>query len=56
MHMPNHNKEVVLEDIPKLWDFLIKEISMYILEVAFEAKLSCDVTENTVVIKLEQQS
>jgi hypothetical protein len=29
---------------------------MYLLEVAFEAKSSYDITENIVVIKLEQQS
>ena len=35
---------------------LIKEISRYLLEVAFEAKSSCDVTDNAVIITLEQQS
>ena len=32
---------------------LIKEISMYLLEIPFEAKSSCDVTENAIIIKLE---
>ena len=37
------------------YSYLIKEISRYLLEVAFEAESSCNVTENTVIIKLEQQ-
>ena len=36
------------------YSHLIKEISRYLLEIAFEAKSSCGVTENTVIIKLEQ--
>ena len=33
---------------------LIKEVFRYLLEVVFEAKSSCNFTENTVFIKLEQ--
>jgi hypothetical protein len=36
------------------YSYLIREISKYLLEVAFEAKSSCDVTENAVIIKVEQ--
>lgn len=35
------------------YSYLFKEISRYLLEVAFELKSSCNITENTVVIKLE---
>jgi hypothetical protein len=35
------------------YSHLIKEISRYLLEVAFETKSSCEITENTVIIKLE---
>jgi hypothetical protein len=36
------------------YSYLIREISRYLLEVAFEKKSSCDVTENAVIIKVEQ--
>ena len=49
-------KVIIEHDMGLKYSYLIKEISRYLLEVAFEAKSSCDVTENTVIIKLEQQS
>lgn len=36
------------------YSYLIKEISRYLLEVALQTKSSCDVTDNAVVIKIEQ--
>ena len=33
---------------------LIEEISTYLLELAFEAKSSCDISENAIIIKFEQ--
>jgi hypothetical protein len=47
-------KIIIEHDMGLKYSYLIKEISRYLLEVAFEAKSSCDVTENTVIIKLEQ--
>jgi hypothetical protein len=32
----------------------IKEISRYLLEVAFETKSSCYITDNAVIIEIEQ--
>jgi hypothetical protein len=49
-------KVIIEHDMGIKYSYLIKEISRYLLEVAFEAKSSCDVTENTVIIALEQQS
>jgi len=49
-------KVIIEHDMGIKYSYLIKEISRYLLEVAFEAKSSCDVTENTVIITLEQQS
>jgi hypothetical protein len=49
-------KIIIEHDMGLKYSYLIKEISRYLLEVAFESKSSCNVTENTVVIKLEQQS
>jgi hypothetical protein len=48
-------KIIIEHDMGLKYSYLIREISRYLLEVAFEAKSSCDVTENTVIIKLEQQ-
>lgn len=36
------------------YSYLIKEISRYLLEVAFATKSSCEVTENAVIIKIWQ--
>ena len=50
------NFKIIIEhDMGLKYSYLIQEISRYLLEVAFEAKSSCDVTENTVIINLEQQ-
>ena len=35
------------------FSYLIKEITRYLLEVAFEAQFTCDITDNTVVIKID---
>jgi hypothetical protein len=47
-------KIIIDHEMGLKYSYLIKEISRYLLEVAFEAKSSCDVTENTVVIKFKQ--
>jgi hypothetical protein len=47
-------KIIIEHDMGVKYSYLIKEISRYLLEVAFRAKSSCDVTENAVIIKLEQ--
>jgi hypothetical protein len=36
------------------YSYLIREIPRYLLEVAFETRTSCNITDNTVVIELEQ--
>ena len=47
--------EIIIEhDMGQKYSYLIKEISRYLLEVAFEVKSSCDVTENAVIIKIEK--
>ena len=45
---------IIDHDMGQKYSYLIKEISRYLLEAAFETKSSCDVTENTVVIKIGQ--
>ena len=47
-------KVIIEHDMGIKYSYLIKEISRYLLELAFKAKSSCEVTENTVVIKLKQ--
>ena len=47
-------KIIIDHDMGKKYSYLIKEISRYLLEIAFDTKSSCDVTENTVVIKIWQ--
>jgi hypothetical protein len=47
-------KIIIEHDMGIKYSYLIKEISRYLLEVAFEKKSSCDVTENAVIIKVEQ--
>jgi hypothetical protein len=47
--------KIIIElDMGQKYSYLIREISRYLLEVAFEKKSSCDVTENAVIIKIEQ--
>ena len=48
------DKVIIEHDMGIKYSYLIKEISRYLLELAFKAKSSCEVTENTVVIKLKQ--
>jgi hypothetical protein len=47
-------KIIIEHDMGQKYSYLIREISRYLLEVAFEIKSSCDVTENAVIIKFEQ--
>jgi hypothetical protein len=47
-------KIIIEHDMGIKYSYLIKEISRYLLEIAFEAKSFCDITENTVIIKVEQ--
>jgi hypothetical protein len=49
-------KVIIEHDMGIKYSYLIKEISRYLLEIAFEAKSSCDITENAVIINLEQVS
>jgi hypothetical protein len=49
-------KIIIEHDMGAKYSYIIKEISRYLLEVAFGSKSSCEVTENTVIIKLEQRS
>jgi hypothetical protein len=49
-------KIIIEHDMGHKYSFLIKEISKNLLEIAFQTKSSCEVTENAVIIKLEQQS
>lgn len=48
-------KIIIEHDMGIKYSYLIKEISRYLLEVAFESKSSsCNITENAVIIKVEQ--
>ena len=50
----NKCKIIIEHDMGYKYSYLIKEISRYLLEVAFETRTSCNITDNTVVIELEQ--
>ena len=50
----NKCKIIIEHDMGYKYSYLIKEISRNLLEVAFETRTSCDITDNTVVIELEQ--
>lgn len=50
----NKCKIIIEHDMGLKYSYLIKEISRCILEVAFETQTSCNITDNTVVIELEQ--
>jgi hypothetical protein len=50
----NKCKIIIEHDMGLKYSHLIKEISRYILEVAFETQTACNVTDNGVVIELEQ--
>ena len=47
-------KIIIEHDMGRKYSYLIKEISRYLLDVAFKAKSSCDVTENAVIIRIGQ--
>jgi hypothetical protein len=46
-------KIIIEHDMGRKYSYLIKEISRYLLEVAFETKSSCEVTEKAVIIKVK---
>jgi len=45
---------IIEHDMGHNYSFLIKEISRNLLEVAFQTKSSCEVTENAVILKIWQ--
>jgi hypothetical protein len=45
-------KIIIEHDMGRKYSYLIKEISRYLLEIAFETRSSCDVTENAVIVKI----
>jgi hypothetical protein len=45
-------KIIIEHDMGRKYSYLIKEISRYLLEIAFGTKSSCDVTENAVIVKI----
>jgi hypothetical protein len=48
------NCKVIIEHgIGRKYSYLIKGISRYLLEVAFETKSLCDITDNAVIIRFE---
>lgn len=47
-------KIIIEHDMGFKYSHLIREISTYLLEVVFETKTYCDITENTITIKLEK--
>ena len=60
-HMPYRNEMkgntsviVIQHDMGWKYSYLIKEVFRYLLEVAFDAKASYDIAEDTLVIRLEQ--
>ena len=47
--------QIIIEhDMGHKYSLLIKEISRNLLEIAFQTKSSCEVTENAVIIKIWQ--
>ena len=50
----DHDRIIIEHDMGIKYSYLIRQIARYVLEVALEAKMSCDVTDNTVVLKLYQ--
>jgi hypothetical protein len=50
----NNSKIIIEHAMGYKYSFLIREITRYIMEVGFEARTSCDFTDNTVIIKLNQ--
>jgi hypothetical protein len=50
----NHDRIIIEHDMGFKYSYFIRQISKYVLEIALEAKMSCDITDNTVVLKLYQ--
>jgi hypothetical protein len=50
----DHDRIIIEHDMGFKYSYFIKQIARYVLEVALEAKMSCDTTDNTVVLKLYQ--
>jgi hypothetical protein len=46
-------KIIIQHDMGLKYSYLIKEISRYLIVVAFDTKSSCDVTENTILIEVK---
>ena len=49
----NSCRIVIEHDMGLKYSYLIREISKYLLEVAFESNSSCNMTENAVIINLK---
>jgi hypothetical protein len=49
----NSCRIVIEHDMGLKYSYLIREISTYLLEVAFESNSSCNITENAVIINLK---
>jgi hypothetical protein len=47
-------KIIIEHDMGHKYSYLVKEISRYLLEIAFQTKSYCDVTDNAVIIKIWQ--
>lgn len=47
------SKIIIEHDMGFEYSYLIREICRYVLEIVFETKTYCDITENTITIKLE---
>ena len=45
---------IIEHDMGRKYLYLVKEVCRYLLEIAFQTKSSCDVTENAVIIKIWQ--
>jgi len=50
----DHDRIIIEHDMGFKYSYFIRQIARYVLEVALEAKMSCDITDNTVVLKLYQ--
>lgn len=48
-------KIIIDHDMGHKYSYLVKEISRYLLEVAFQTKSSCETTDNAVIITISQQ-
>ena len=51
------NQKIIIDHgMGHKYSYLIKEISRYLLEVAFETKSSCEITDNAVIITIWQNN